>query len=181
MVFTLSLQRTFFKHTHHWTPPQSGKTTFLRDLARFVSTGTKEMKAHKTAIVDERSEICAATEGVPMSSIGLRVDVLDRCPKSEGMMMFVRSMSPDVIIVDEIGSDKDVQALMEVMNAGINLICTIHGKDLKDIQNRPAITPLINAEIFDRFIVLSNKHHTGEVLDILDSKGHPILERVNQS
>ncbi len=64
----------------------------------------------KTGIVDERSEIAGRLRGIPQHSFGRRIDVLDACPKAEGLMMMIRSMSPDVIIVDEIGRMEDSQA-----------------------------------------------------------------------
>ncbi|ENH97442.1 stage III sporulation protein AA [Gracilibacillus halophilus YIM-C55.5] len=155
-------------------PPQSGKTTFLRDLAKYISTGVKQYPAYKTAIVDERSEICAAVEGVPQLSFGLRVDVMDACPKSQGMMMLVRSMSPEVMIVDEIGSQKDVQALQEVIHTGVQVICTIHGESLDDIQNKPALQPLLESKAFERYVILSMQNRTGEVKHILDQNGRVV-------
>ncbi|WP_163537750.1 stage III sporulation protein AA [Gracilibacillus sp. YIM 98692] len=161
-------------------PPQSGKTTFLRDIARYLSGGGVFKRTFKTAIVDERSEICASVNGVPQHHFHSRVDVMDKCPKSEGMMMLVRSMSPEVIIVDEIGSEKDVQALMETIHAGVCIICTVHGRDLEEVKQRPALLPLFRANVFDRFFVLSNQKKAGDVTDILDQHGRTILkQRVN--
>ena len=49
------------------------------------------------------------------------MNVLDACPKAEGMMMMIRSMSPDILIVDEIGR-KDSEAIMEAVHAGVQLL-----------------------------------------------------------
>ena len=90
-------------------PPQTGKTTLLRDIARIISGGHTEMdllQARKVGIIDERSEIAGCVAGVPQMTFGPRIDVLDACPKAEGMMMMIRSMSPDVLVVDEIGRVK---------------------------------------------------------------------------
>ena len=81
-------------------------------------------------IVDERSEIAGCVSGIPQMTFGPRIDVLDACPKAEGMMMMIRSMSPDVLVVDEIGRSEDAEAIMEAVNAGIKLIMTTHGKSL---------------------------------------------------
>jgi stage III sporulation protein AA len=155
-------------------PPQSGKTTFLRDLTRVISNGYKAIPAMKTAVVDERSEICGSVNGVPQSISGGRIDVLDRCPKTDGMMMLVRSMSPQVIIVDEIGTEEDVQAIDEVMHAGITLICSIHGYSFEDVINRETIKPLIEKRVFERLIVLSNDRSTGEITAIYDKDGKKV-------
>ena len=75
-------------------PPQCGKTTLLRDLTPIVSSG-ETIPSRKVGVVDERSEIAGCVEGVPQHDVGPRTDVLDGCPKAEGMMMLIRSMSPN--------------------------------------------------------------------------------------
>lgn len=158
-------------------PPQSGKTTFLRDIANYCSSENQENKALKTAIVDERSEICASINGTPQLMNGSRIDVLDKCPKAEGMMMFIRSMSPDIIIVDEIGKKADVDAIDEAIHAGVQLIGTIHGDSFADIKKRPLIQSLMEKEVFQRYIILSNQYSTGEVVEILNKKGQAIYQK----
>ena len=100
------------KHDGNW-PSQTGKTTLLRDVARCMSQGVSasEIPSCKVGIVDERSEIAGCVKGIPQYDFGTRVDVLDACPKAEGMMMMIRSMSPDILIVDEIGVKKIVKQL----------------------------------------------------------------------
>lgn len=136
-------------------PPQSGKTTIIRDLSRMIASGNHHIPATKVCIIDERSEIAAAKNGIPQHDVGLRTDVLDACPKAEGMMMAIRSLSPEVIIVDEIGSKKDIQALLEASQAGVCIICTIHGESLKQIKRRPALKKIFQQKIFSRFVLLS--------------------------
>lgn len=157
-------------------PPQAGKTTLLRDLARLVSVGNKEMNlpSYKVGIVDERSEIAGCVKGVPQLDLGWRVDVLDSCPKAEGMMMLIRSMSPDVIVVDEIGSKEDSEAIMEAVNAGVKLIVTAHGYTWSDLEKRPSLRPLLDLGIFSRFIILSKEEGPGTFYKIVDSTGHEV-------
>ena len=124
-------------HTMIIGPPQTGKTTLLRDIARIISSGDKKGKfpAAKVGIVDERSEIAGCVAGIPQMSFGPRIDVMDACPKAEGMMMMIRSMSPDVLIVDEIGRKEDSEAILEAVNAGIKLMMTTHGESLEEVRN----------------------------------------------
>ncbi|MBM7660886.1 stage III sporulation protein AA [Bacillus mesophilus] len=157
-------------------PPQAGKTTLLRDLARLVSVGKEERKLSpfKVGIVDERSEIAGCVKGVPQLELGWRVDVLDGCPKAEGMMMLIRSMSPDVIVVDEIGSKEDSEAIMEAVNAGVKLIVTAHGYTWSDLEKRPSLRPLLDSNIFSRFVILSKESGPGTFCEIVDSSGRKI-------
>jgi stage III sporulation protein AA len=154
-------------------PPQAGKTTLLRDLARLISTGVNSynIPSYKVGIVDERSEIAGCVKGVPQLELGWRVDILDSCPKAEGMMMLIRSMSPEVLIVDEIGSKDDSNAIMEAVNAGVKLVVTAHGYALEDLLKRPSIRPLIDAGIFSKFIILSRDEESKVCQKIIDSSG----------
>ncbi|UFT97742.1 stage III sporulation protein AA [Radiobacillus kanasensis] len=162
-------------------PPQTGKTTLLRDITRLISTGWANQRPAKTAVIDERSEIAGSIKGVPQHQLGLRTDVMDACPKAEGMMMMIRSMSPDVLVVDEIGSEKDVQALMEAVFAGVKIFCSVHGQDMKEVQKRPSLAPLFEQGAFDRFVLLNAKQKPGSVETILNPKGENILTKMRCS
>lgn len=118
------------------SPPQCGKTTLLRDITRVLSNGVKEMdqKGIKVGLIDERSEIAACHKGLPQFDIGIRTDILDRCPKSIGMIMMVRSMSPQVIVTDEIGGEGDKDAIVSILNAGVKIIATAHGFNISELK-----------------------------------------------
>lgn len=156
--------------------PQTGKTTLLRDLARLVSTGCSDHKipSCKVGIVDERSEIAGSVKGIPQFTLGGRVDVLDACPKAEGMMMMIRSMSPEVLIVDEIGRKEDADAILEAMNAGVNMMMTVHGHSLEEALRRPAISPLVEMQLFDRYIELTRAEAPGKIKGIYDAQRRPV-------
>lgn len=149
-------------------PPQTGKTTLIRDLARIISSGWQKQKGLKVGIIDERSEIAASLKGIPQHDIGPRTDVLDACPKAEGMMMMIRSMSPDVLIVDEIGKKKDIEALLEAVNSGVTVICTIHGQTLDELKKRPSLQPVFDQKLFERIILLDKHREPGTILKIYD-------------
>ncbi|EPY13954.1 MULTISPECIES: stage III sporulation protein AA [Paenibacillus] len=153
-----------FKHrTIHSTlvvsPPQHGKTTLLRDMARAISSGCWNhpqalWKALKVGIVDERSEIAGCTKGVPSYHLGYRTDVIDGCPKAEGLMMFIRSMSPDVLVVDEFGREEDYEAMREAIHAGVRMIASVHGSDAEDVIRRPGMASLLDGGGFTRVVTL---------------------------
>lgn len=143
-------------HTMIIGAPQTGKTTLLRDIARVISTDNeyKNRTAVKVGIVDERSEIAGCMDGIPQMTFGPRIDVLDACPKAEGMMMMIRSMSPDVLVVDEIGRKEDEEAILEAVNAGIKLIMTTHGTSLEEVSKRPTLETIIKLGIFERLSLI---------------------------
>jgi stage III sporulation protein AA len=170
-------------HTLIISAPQQGKTTVTRDLARMISYGMWQRTGSqwgglKVGIVDERSELAACHKGIPAFDVGPRTDVLDSCPKAEGMMMMIRSMSPEVIIVDEIGRVEDAKAIHEALHAGIRVIATAHGHSLEDITNRFILKDLMAAHVFSRYVVLSRQRGMGTVHRIYDGSGHPIQSSV---
>lgn len=159
-----------FYNTLIVSPPQCGKTTLLRDIIRNLSNGMKEPKfeGFKVGVVDERSEICGMYQGMPQNDVGVKTDVLDACPKAEGIMMLIRSMSPHIIATDEIGRTEDIAAVEEALNAGIKLITTVHGSSLEEISRRPNLNCLLSKKIFERIIILSNKPKVGTIRMIID-------------
>ena len=98
------------------------------------------MWGQTVGVVDERSEIGGSYLGVPQNDLGIRTDVLDCCPKAAGMMMLIRSMSPRVIAVDEIGDYEDIRAIEAVLNCGCRILATVHGNSIEDIEKKPALT-----------------------------------------
>ena len=152
------------------SPPQCGKTTLLRDLARAISYGNVHLSGKKVSIVDERSEIAGSVNGIPQKDVGPRTDILDACPKAEGIMMLIRSMSPDVIIADEIGRPEDAIAIQEALNAGVSIITSAHAASLQDLNRRPTLSRMIGQGMFERYIVLGRSKGVGTVEGIFSSQ-----------
>lgn len=159
------------------SPPGCGKTTILRDIIRLISSGTKKYNfgGINVSVVDERSEIAGCYNGIPQKDVGMRTDVLDGCPKAEGMIMLIRSMSPRVIATDEIGRDEDIYALKEAMNAGVKFITTVHGDSIEEISRRTNISSLIENRVFERIIILTNRPKVGTVKEIIDLKTDEVM------
>ena len=156
-----------FYHTLIVSPPGCGKTTLLRDIVRCLSE-----RMLMVGVVDERGEIAPLRDGVPQMDVGRCTDILEGCPKAKGMVLLLRSMSPDVIAVDELGRREDVDAVYEVLHCGVKLIATAHGYDFDDIQNR--LQPFLQKNIFERYLFLSNRNGTGTLEMILDKEGNII-------
>jgi stage III sporulation protein AA len=152
------------------SPPSCGKTTMLRDIARNISNGIPEagIMGMKVCIVDERSEIAACYRGVSQCDVGIRTDVLDGCPKSLGMAIVLRSMSPQVIITDEIGCSGDSDAVMKVINAGVKIITSAHGYNITELKSRKEVLNLLVQGVFEKIIVLDNSEGPGTIKEIID-------------
>lgn len=157
-------------HTLIVSPPQCGKTTLLRDIICQFSRGNSALTipSHKIGVVDERSELAGCVHGVPQADLGSRTDILDACPKAEGMMMLVRSMSPQIIAVDEIGTESDAIAVDEVLHAGISMITTAHAYSIEELTERPIMREMVSKRIFDRYVVLTKIPRVGTVQGIYD-------------
>ncbi len=170
-------QHDYIYNTLIISPPLCGKTTLLRDLIRFISSGFHaiQLKGKKIGLVDERSEIGGAYNGIAQNKIGNRTDLLDNCPKAQGILLLIRSMSPEVIAVDEIGREEDVVAIKEAINAGVSILTTIHGRDFQSVQLRPAIGKLINKKVFERFIILSRRKGIGTIETVCDGEGKEVI------
>lgn len=158
-------------HTLIISPPGCGKTTLLRDIIRQLSDGSERRPGLQVGVVDERSEIGACYLGIPQNDLGIRTDILDCCPKAEGMMMLIRSMAPDVIAVDEIGLSEDIAAIRYCIGCGCRLIATVHGGSMEEIRNKPLLGDFVRQKVFERYIVLGDRLGRGTVEEIYDERG----------
>ena len=180
-VMRLITQNNRVYNTLIVSPPKCGKTTILRDIAKNLSNGMYQinLKGKKVTIVDERSEIAACYNGIPQMNVGIRTDILDNCLKKSGMIMAIRSLSPEVLICDEIGTEGDLEALNMAFNSGVNIIVTVHGYDINDVYNRKVFKELIDNCVLERIILLSNRRGAGtieRVYKVSREKGLQCLE-----
>jgi len=156
-------------HTMIISPPGRGKTTLLRDLIRQQSDGGRSV-----GVIDERSELAACYLGEPQLDLGARTDVLDGGLKAEGIRLMLRSMSPEIIAVDELGGPEDFAAIEDVLCAGVTLICTAHGASVEDVRKKPILREIIGMGLFEMFVVLSATGKIGTIEGIYDSEGKKI-------
>ena len=137
-------------------PPGRGKTTILRDIVRILSNGIDEIKfkGKNCGIVDERGELAAMYKGVPQNDVGIRTDVIENVNKNKGIHMLIRTMSPEIVACDEIGSKEDVEAIHYALYSGVKGIFTMHGKNIEDIKNNKQIYELIENREIQKVIFL---------------------------
>ncbi|MDI6709686.1 MAG: stage III sporulation protein AA [Thermoanaerobacterales bacterium] len=171
-VMPLLIDGSTVRHTLIISPPRSGKTTLLRDAVRQLSDGIPALgfPGVTVGLVDERSEVAGCFRGVPQRDVGMRTDVLDACPKAEGMMMLLRALSPQVIATDEIGRREDVGALEEVLNAGVSILATAHAASVDELRRRPVFRDLLALGIIERFIVLGRARGPGTVEAVIEGR-----------
>jgi stage III sporulation protein AA len=152
-----------FDHTLIVSPPRAGKTTLLRLLIRCLSNGVPELGIlpRRVGLVDERSEVAGMWQGTATFELGWRTDVLDKCPKVIGIEMMVRTMSPDIVAVDELGGLGEAEAVKEAARCGVKMLATCHGESLEDLSSRGVIRPLLETGIFQQVVILSRRKGPG--------------------
>jgi len=131
------------------SPPGAGKTTLLRELIRLLSDNGK-----RVALVDERSEIGGAFEGLPRFDVGAKTDILNAAPKAQGIYLVLRSMSPQIIAFDEITSPEDIFAADAAANCGVELLASAHAYGIEDLLERPLYQQLLSRGIFKHLVVI---------------------------
>lgn len=165
-------------NTIFFAAPGVGKTTCLRDAIRILSNGDMEHAGMKICVVDERSEIAACVEGKPQNDLGKRTDVLDACPKGVGMRMMLRSMSPEIIAVDELGKEEEFMLLEQMRCSGVKILGTMHAGDIEQVFRNPLIRKSIDVyirnndnPIIERFVELIRLENGNREFRIYDGQG----------
>lgn len=124
--------------------PASGKTTILKDLVRQLADGSVGRYYH-TAVIDERAEIGAH---------GYACDLFQGYPKGKGMEIAIRTMSPDLMVCDEIGNREDVNAVRQAVHSGVHLVATVHACSPEELVNKPNMRMMLQTGAFSSFFFL---------------------------
>lgn len=138
------------------SPPGGGKTTFLRDLIRRLSDGV-EGPPLRVGVADERGELAAMYDGLPMNDLGAHTDVLDGCSKAAALVMLLRAMNPQVLAADEVASQEDAAALEVAAGCGTALLCTAHAAGPEDLLRRPVFQSLARRRVLSQAVVLTGR------------------------
>lgn len=136
------------------SPPGRGKTTLLRELIRCISDG-EGVPPLRIGVADERGELAAMENGMPLMDVGARTDVMDGCPKEAGLLMLLRGMNPQVLAMDEVTAPQDLEALATAAGCGVRLLATAHGESLHELRRRPLYRKLMDEGIFRRAVIIS--------------------------
>jgi stage III sporulation protein AA len=148
--------------------PGMGKTTVLRDMIRLLSAGDGIHAGLKVGVVDERSEIAACYCGIPQNDLGPRTDVLDNCPKQRGMQMLLRTMSPQVIAIDELGAKEEFDSVYEILYSGCHLMATIHAHTVTELAEKPYMRELMGTGQIDRLVQIEREKDGQRRLTVYD-------------
>ena len=167
LKYVINIQNNFIFNTIIASPPGGGKTTILRDLVRKISNGMPEINFSPKicGIVDERGEIAAMYKGVPQNDIGENSDVINNVSKSIGINMLIRSMGPQIIVCDEIGTKEDIEAIEKATLSGVKGIFTVHASTIKEIKENQNLSKLIQNKLIQKIIVLDSINK-GQVLEV---------------
>lgn len=144
--------------------PGCGKTTVLRDLIRVISN-----IGFNVSVIDERGEIAAMYKGVPQNDVGLRTDVMDNVSKSIGMKIAIRTMAPDVIFADEIGTQGDLEAINYGVCSGVKGIFTAHASTIDELLKNINLKKLYDEKIFKKLIFLEREGKVKNIYTLEDN------------
>lgn len=154
------------------SPPGCGKTTMLRDIAWQLSD---KYQMPNVLVVDERGEIAATYMGENQLDVGAFSDVMTGCSKTYGFENGIRSMKPDVIIVDELGGTNDVEMVKQAVKSGVCVFASVHAKSVDDLRSRPVFRDLVADGVFDRYVVLTSRDTAGHVVCVYDRFLKPVV------
>lgn len=165
-ILNLLLEDNELQNTLIISPPGAGKTTYLRDLCLQLS---HNKIVNSLLLIDERNELASVVNSVPELEVGEFTDIISGGTKQLGIQNGVRSLSPQVVCVDELGTIQDIESIEFACSCGVKVIATIHAKDLFELINKPNMERLLTKKLFKRFVVLSSREGKGTIEGVFNS------------
>ncbi len=138
------------------SPPGAGKTTFLRD---FIYQLSERNYAYNVLVLDERGELDICQKGC----IGSFSDKISFARKVIGFENGIRSLSPNIIVTDELGQKEDIDAILYAINSGVKIFASIHSDSLENLSKKPFFKPILAEKVFQRYVLLSMRNGPGTV------------------
>ncbi len=129
-------------------PPCSGKTTLLRDFIRRLSNS-----GERIAVVDSRGEL----SGGGQNDLGTNTDVLFIENKATGVEIALRTLFPNIIAFDELGTAAELSGISESFYAGVDVVSTAHAGSARDLLSRSVTERLIKSGAIKQVALLSGK------------------------
>lgn len=151
-------------------PPSSGKTTLLRDIIRSVSYGEGTIR-RRVAVIDSRGELAALYGSVPYNDVGPLTDVINCTDRSVGVEIALRTLNPEVIAFDELGSTSEVNAVEKCFHSGADIITTVHAGDVFDLKNRECAKKLLSFGAVKYAVHLKSVGETPSVFKVEQNEG----------
>lgn len=147
-LFNFLKNNNFDKSVIIYSPPGVGKTTILRDLIYKLSNNANI----RYAVIDTRAEI---TPCIKHTENG---DFFVSYPKGTAIELATKSMTPQLIICDEISSMEEAKEILHSANAGVKLIATTHAYNFKELLSKEIFKNLINNGVFDYALGVSREY-----------------------
>ena len=164
-IFNYLIENGQILNTLIVSSPCAGKTTFIRDICFQLSN---KNFAINILLLDERNEVSATNKGTATMDVGKFTDILLYSTKKMGFENGIRSMSPNLIVTDEIANREDCESLIYASNCGVNLLATTHARDIEDLKEKNIFNEILRKRIFKRFVILSQKNGAGTIEGVFD-------------
>ncbi len=137
-------------------PPGSGKTTVLRDFIRQLSSGFGG-RFRRIAVIDSRGEL----SGGNMLDLGAATDVLQTSCKANGIELALRTLFPDIIAFDELGTVAELKGVRQSFYSGVSVVTTAHIGSVSELLQREVTRELIQSGAVSQIAVLPRLHGAG--------------------
>ncbi len=131
--------------------PGGGKTTLIKSLAKKLSNN-----GVRVALIDERFEMNE-------TDLGINTDILSGYPKALGITTAVRTLSPEIIICDEVGEKEEIESLKEAVRLSVPVIITLHASSREDVLSNKSVINLIKTAGIKKIFFLNGPENAGKI------------------